>query len=65
LTDHYAQANLALAEASGRRLSFTERLGFSELEIRRLLKTKLPRLSVHLPFELEKLGVEGRVVFPE
>jgi len=63
--DHgFVEANQALADASGRRLNYVQRLGFSELEIKRLLKAKLPGLSLHEPDELVALGVEGRVVFP-
>jgi predicted nucleotidyltransferase len=60
----WVPAARALADKSGRRLSFFQRLTFPETEVRRRIKSGSPRISLHETSELdENPQLEGKTVY--
>jgi hypothetical protein len=56
--------SLAKAVASERRFSnYVEQLSFARDEVLRQLKARKPYLSIHSPEDVDRIGVESRVVF--
>jgi hypothetical protein len=54
----------ALADKSGRTLSFFQRLTFPETEVRRRIKNHLPRISLHETSELDdNPEIDGKTVY--
>jgi hypothetical protein len=58
-------ALLARAEASGKRLSYVRKVGYGEIEVRRLLKGRNRYLSFHSFDEIERLQIESQCIFPD
>jgi|GEM_PF-6799642 len=60
----WVKAAQALADKSGRTLSFFHRLTFPETEVRRRIKRRLPRISLHETSELdENPQMGGKTVY--
>lgn len=54
IAGEWVKAAQALADKSGGRLSFFHRLTFPETEVRRRIKRRLPRISLHDTSELDE-----------
>ena len=60
----WVEAARTIADKSGRTLSFFERLAFPETEVRRRIKNRLNRISLHETSELdENPEMGGRIVY--
>ena len=60
----WVKAAQALADKSGRSLNFLQRLTFPETEVRRRIKNRLPRISLHETSELdENPQMGGKTVY--
>jgi predicted nucleotidyltransferase len=58
------EASLERAEASGRKLTFLERLGYSEREVLEIIKCRRREISIHDFSDLELLNIPSQRVFP-
>lgn len=64
IAGEWVKAAQALADKSGRTLSFFHRLTFPETEVRRRIKRRLPRISLHDTSELdENPQMGGKTVY--
>jgi predicted nucleotidyltransferase len=56
--------SIARARASGRRFKlYIEMLGYSEIEVRRILKARSPYISLHDMQDIEVTGAQARLIY--